>query len=138
MRVGRSVAVSRKVLHRGQHSGFVRSLNVGRDQIADLFGIFSEGTRVDDGIGGIRVHVRVREKIPVHADGSGFLTSDEAESLGVFDIAIGAKGHRVRKVGGPQQAHGEAALKISREQQRQLRFPLQTVQQFGDFIGLGA
>ncbi len=138
MRVGSGVAVTREVLHRSQHSRLVRSLNVGRDQIAHLFGIFSEGSRVNDGVGGIRVHVGVREKIPVHTDGSGFLGGDAAEGLRVLDVAIGSEGHGVRKVRGPQQPRGDTALKVSREQQRQLGFPLQSVQQFGDFVGLGA
>ena len=49
-----------------------------------------------------------------------------------------AEGHGVRKVRGAQQAHGHAALKISCEQQRQLRFLLQTVEQFRNLVRLGA
>jgi hypothetical protein len=99
----------------------MRALYVGRDQIADLLGIFSEGARVDDGIGGVRVHVGVGEKIPVNADGTRLFGGDAAEGFGVFCFAVAAESHGVRKYGGAHQAHGDAAFKIGREQQRQLR-----------------
>ena len=41
MRIGRRIAVTRKVFSRGHHSAFVRALDVGGDQIADLLGIFA-------------------------------------------------------------------------------------------------
>src|ERR1700686_1318358 len=106
MRVGRCVSVPREMFHRGQHSSLVRALYVGRNQIADLFGIFSEGASIDDGIGRIRVHVGVREEIPVNTDGSRFMAGDEAESLGVFDVAIGSERHGGWKNSGPQKEIG--------------------------------
>src|ERR1035438_9696122 len=84
----------------GQHSRLARALNVGRDQIADLFRILSERTRVNDWIGGIRVYVGVGKEDPVNAYGAGFLGGDAAEGLGVFELAVSSEGHGVRKVGG--------------------------------------
>ncbi len=62
-----------KMFGGGHHPAFMRALDVGRDQIADLFGIFSEGACVDDGIGGIGIHIGIGKKIPVNADGARLL-----------------------------------------------------------------
>ena len=126
------------MFHGREHPALVRSLDVGRHQIADLLGIFSERSRVDDGIGGIRVHVGIRKEIPVHADGSRFLRRNASEVLRVFELAVGAEGHGVRKVRAPHQPRRNPALKIRRKQQRQLRVLLQPVQQFGRLVRLAA
>ena len=42
------------------------------------------------------------------------------------------------KRGGPVQAHGDAALEIGRDQQRQLRILLQAIEQLGRLEGLAA
>src|SRR5450631_1950430 len=138
MGVGRGVAVTGKMLHGGHHARMARALNVSRDQIADLFRILSERTRVNDWIGGIRVYVGVGKEVPVNAYGAGFLGGDAAEGLGVFELAVSSEGHCVRKVGGAHQARRDSALKVCCEQQRKLGFFLETVEQFGGFIGLGA
>jgi len=136
VRIGRRVAMSGEMLHRGQHSGFMRALDVGCDQIADLLRVLAEGTRVDDGIFRVGIDVGVRKEVPVNADGAGFFGGDAAEGFGVFHSAVGAEGHGVRENGASHQAHGDAAFKICGKQQRQLRFALQAVEQLGSFIGL--
>ena len=103
------------MFHRGQHSTFMRPLDIGRDQIPDLFGILAEGARVDDGIRGIRVHIGVREKIPVNTDGACFFGADAAESLCVVCFAISAKGHGMGKDSGSHQAHGDATFEVCGE-----------------------
>ena len=49
-----------------------------------------------------------------------------------------AEGHGVRERGGAMKAHGDSALKIGSEEQRQFGILLQTVEQFGSLIGLVA
>src|SRR6202023_2334957 len=70
MRIGSSVAVSRKVFGRDQHAAFVGALDVGRHEIADLLRVFSEGARVDDGIRRIGIHVSIGKEIPMHSNGT--------------------------------------------------------------------
>jgi hypothetical protein len=42
MRIGCRVSVTGKMLDRGQHSAFMRALDISRDQVAHLLGIFAE------------------------------------------------------------------------------------------------
>ena len=42
MRIGCRIPVTRKMFDRGQHSTFMRALDISRDQIAHLLGIFAE------------------------------------------------------------------------------------------------
>ena len=120
MRIGGGVAVTRKMLDRGHHAGLVRAANISGDQFADLLGIFSEGTRVDDGIRGIRIDVGIRKEVPVNADGACLLTSDPAESLGIFCFSGCTKSHGVRESRSAMQAHGDSSFEIGGKQQRQL------------------
>jgi hypothetical protein len=138
MRIGRRVSVTGEVFDRGQHPALMSALDIGRDQIADLLGIFTERARVDDGIGRVRIHVGVREKIPVNPDGACFERGDVAEILGVFDFAISPESHGVRENRGSLQAHRNPAFKIGGEQQRQLRIALQAVEKLGSFVGFAA
>ena len=120
MRIGCGIAVSRKVFGCHQHSPFVSALNVRRHEIAHLLRIFSEGTRVDDGIRRIGVHVSIGKEIPVHSDGPRFQRGDASKGFGIFGFAGSSKGHRVGKNGSPIQTHGHAALEVRFHQQRQL------------------
>src|SRR6202047_4003559 len=130
MRIGRSVSVTGEVFDGGQHSAFVRALDISRDQIADLLRVFSEGTRINDGIRRVRVNIGVGKEIPLYADGTRFLGTDAAEGLNVFGLAISAESHGVREDGGAHQPHGDAALKIGGKYQRKFGFFLQTVAEF--------
>ncbi len=138
MRIGCRVAVSREVLHRSQHSAFVRTFDVGGGQIADLFGIFSERPGIDDGVGRVRVHIRIWIEIPVNSDGPGLLRRDAAGHLGVFGFAIGAERHGVRKVCCPHQARGDAAFEVGGKEQWQFGVVLQAIEQFGSFVRFAA
>ena len=53
VRVGCGITMAGKVLDRGQHADLMRAFDVRGDHIADLLGIFSKRTRIDDGIGRI-------------------------------------------------------------------------------------
>ena len=68
MGVSCGITVAGEMLGGGHHSSGARSPDVGGDQISDLFGIFSERTRIDDGIRRIGVDVGIGKEIPVHAD----------------------------------------------------------------------
>ena len=74
----------------------------------------------------------------MHAHGSGFLGGDSAEGLRVFDVAIGAERHRMRKIRGAHQSRADAAFEVGGEEQWQLRFVLQAIEQFRGFVRLGA
>ena len=67
-----------------------------------------------------------------------FQRSDAAEVLRVFSLAVGPEGHRVRKIRRSHQARRNPALEIGGEQQRQLRFVLQSVQQLCRLVRLAA
>ena len=138
MRIGGGVPVAGKMFDGGEHAAFMRALDVGCDQIADLRGIFSKRTRVDDGIDGVRVDVGIGKEIPVNTDGAGLFGSDASEGFGVFEFAVATEGHGVRKNGGTHQAHGDAAFEIRREEKRELRLALQAIEQFGGFVRLAA
>ena len=131
--IGIGIAVSRKVLGSSEHASCMCAADVSSKQIAHLLGIFSKGTRVDDGICGIGVDVRYRKEIPVHADGTRFLRCDPTKIFGIFRFAGGSKGHGVREDSGSIQTHGNTPLKISGEYQWQLGLFLQPVEQFGSF-----
>ena len=138
MRVGRGVAVSGKMFHGRQHAGLVRPFDVGCDQIADLLRVFAKRARVDDGIGWVRVDISIGKEIPMDANGPRFLRRDAAKCLGVVSLAIGAKGHRVGKIGRPHEARGDSTLEICGDQQGQLGVVLHPVQQLRRFVGLAA
>src|SRR5205823_13947550 len=57
VRVGRSVAVSGEVFGRGDDALALRALDEGRDEARHLRGVFAETADVDDGVGGVVVHV---------------------------------------------------------------------------------
>ena len=114
----------------------MRSLDVGGNQIADLFGIFSKRSRVDDGIRRVRIDIGIGKEIPMYANGARFFRSNAAKVFRVFQFAIPAKRHGMGKDGGSHQSHGHATLKIRGKQKRKLRIALHTIQQLGSFVGL--
>ena len=128
----------REVLYGYQHSGLVSAPDVGRHQIADLFGIFAKGPRVDDGIGGIGIHVGVGKEIPVNADGSSLCSGNAAEIFRVLFAAYCAKSHGMREDGRPHQAHGDSALEVRGKQQGKLGVVLQPIRQLSRFVGFAA
>jgi len=121
MRIGRRIAVPGKMLGGDEHPALMGAADIGRHKIADLRRISSEGTRVDDGIGGIGIHVGIGKEILMHADGSRFERGDAAKDFCILHFACGSEGHRMRKDGRAIQAHGNATLKISGDNQGQLR-----------------
>jgi hypothetical protein len=74
----------------------------------------------------------------MNADGAGFPGGDASEGFGVLQLAGSAEGHRVREVRRTHQARGDSALKISGEEQGELRLFLQAVEQFCGFVGFTA
>ena len=136
MRIDSRVAVAGEMLCRGEHGAGVRAFDVGGYIIGDLRGIFAKRAYVDDGIGGVGIHVGVWEEIPLHTDGARLQSSDASHFFRVFWITGSAKGHRVRKYGSAIQAHGNTALEIGGDDERELRLFLQAVQQVCRFEGL--
>ena len=116
----------------------MRSLDVGGDEISHLLRVLAERPGVDDGVGGIGIHVRIRKEIPVNADGARFFCVDAAEVLGVRRAAHCAKGHRMGKNRGADKTHRYSALKVGGEEQRQFGVLLQTIRQIGGFIRLAS
>src|SRR6266436_7194083 len=112
MRIGSSVAVSRKMFSRDQHPAFVSASDVRRHVIAHLLRIFSKRARVDDGIRRVGIYVGIGEEIPMHSDGTRLQRGDASESLGIFRLAGSGEGHGMREDGSAIQTHGHAALEI--------------------------
>ena len=138
VRVGVSVSVAREMLGRGKASEFVGSADEGRDEGADLGGIFAESTSVDDGIVGIGVDGGVWEEIPLHTDGASFGGTDATELVGVVGIDGRTEGHGVRKDGASAQTHGQAALEVGGKQKRQVAIALKLVDDRRGLQGTGA
>ena len=136
--IGRGIAMAGKMFGRSHHSAGARSPDVRRHEISHLPGILTERARIDNWVRRIGVHVGVGKEIPVHADGAGLLGSNAAEGLGVLLLPSRAEGHGVGKRGCAAKAHGDPALKIGGEEQRQFGILLQAVEQFGSFVGLTA
>ncbi len=127
MGVGAGVSMAGKMLGRGHAASGVATANEGRDQLADLGGIFAKRARVDDGIVGIGVDVGVGIEVPMDSDGAGLGGGDASELVGVVGAAGGSDGHGVRKAGAALEAHGQAALEVGGKQQRQRTIGLQLV-----------
>src|SRR5271166_1403510 len=123
----------RKMLDSGQHAVLVRALDVGGYHISDELGILAERTRVDDGVGWVRVDVGIGKPVPVNADGARLLRSNASGLSRKFHVPGGAKRHRMWKIGSFVEAKGEPALEISSENQWKLGVLLQLVGDHGGF-----
>src|SRR5215471_6901842 len=125
MRVGCGIAMARKVLCSGHHPVRACAPNIRGDQIAYLLSVATECPRPNDRVGGIRVHIRYREQVPMHAESTAFLSRNATELLGVFQIARGPKCHRMRKDSSSKEmGWKDTSLKISSDQQWEGRFLL--------------
>ena len=72
----------------------------------------------------------------MHSNRSRLERRNASKDLGIFRLAGCAKSHRVGKNGRAVHAHGNAALKIGRGDQRQFRRSLQPVEQLGGNVRL--
>lgn len=133
MRIGCGVAVSGKMLGRGQHAGSMCATNVRAHHLADLLRVGAERTRIDNRILGIGIHIRDREKVPMDADGPRLEAGNSAKSLRIFHAPGRANRHRVGKRRRPMQPVADPKLEIRRNQQRQLGIRLQPVEQLRRF-----
>ena len=105
---------------RGHHAGIPRRPYVSADHLRDLLGVFAEGTRVDDGIGRVRVHVGDGIKVPLHADGARLLGDNLGETFNISRVAGGAKGHGMGKHRGAIQPGGEPPLEVGGKDEGQM------------------
>ena len=118
--VGIGIAMTREMFRRREHATLVRAINVGADHRGYLLRVFAEGTRVDDGICGVGIHIRVGKEIPFHADGARFFGGDASEVAREVRVVSGSEGHGVRETSNAIEAHGEAALKVGSDEQGKL------------------
>ena len=98
--------------------------------------IFAEGPRVDNGIAGIIVYIRVRRIDPMNADGARFDRGDLAHGVSVFQISASRERHSGWKRSAFIQSHRRPALEIRANQQRQFRFGLELIVEHGRWISL--
>ena len=139
MRIGCGIAVAGKMLGGGHHSVGARAANVGGHKVAHLFRIFAKRAGVDNRIRRVGVDVGIREKIPMHADGAGFLGGDAAESLSrnppFRPRQTPWRGEtswpRCRRMVTPRS-------KSAATSSGQLRLFLQTIEQFGGLVRFAA
>src|SRR6184192_2911032 len=80
-----------------QSAIFTHSANKLAYKLRDTLRIFPEGPRVDDGIAGIVVYIRVGSIDPMNADGACFERGDFAHGVGVFKISASGERHAVGK-----------------------------------------
>ncbi len=120
MRIGFGVAVTGKVLQRGEHSAVVDTPDIGPHQRADGVRILAERARIDDRIQWIVVDIGIRSEIHVDADGAPLERSGGSDRIGVVRVPGGAGGHDRREAGRPDDAHRGAPLEVGRNEQRQL------------------
>src|SRR5581483_3449093 len=114
----------------------MRAFDVSGNKVANLLGLAAKRARVDDGIVGIRIHIRYRKKIPLNADSSRLFAGDSSEVFGIFRISSGTNCHGIRKGCGSIQAVAYTQFKIRGHEQRELRVTLQAVQELGGFVRL--
>jgi len=76
------------------------------------------------------------EKVPMHTDRTASCAVIRSKASAVIQLACRSERHGVGKRRSPLQTHGDTALEISRNQQRQLGISLQTVQQLSSFVRL--
>ena len=95
-----------------------------------LVWIRAEGSRTDDGIRRVGIHIGDGKQIPVHADCTAFLRCDATEFLSVRGLPRRTERHRMGKHGCAEKARRQYTLfEVSGNQKRQLRFRLQAVEQ---------
>src|SRR6266852_5733850 len=88
MRIRSSVAGPGKMFCSGERV-FFDAAHEGGDKLGDARGIFAKRSRIDDGIAGVVIHIRVRRINPMHADSARFQRGDFAHGVGTFRIAAG-------------------------------------------------
>src|SRR5208283_1011092 len=125
-----------KMFCRCEHRALMRALDVSGYVIPDLLRILAKRTRVDNWVRRIGIDVRIRKEIPLHANRAGLKRSNASELLGVFGLAGCAERHGMRKNRSSVEPHRNSALKISCNNQGQLRILLQPIQQLRCFIRL--
>ena len=95
-----------------QSAIFADAANKLAYKLRDTLRIFPEGPRVDDGIAGIVVYIRVGSIDPMNADGACFERGDFAHGVGVFKISASGERHGRWKRSAFIQAHRCPALEI--------------------------
>ncbi len=130
MGVRRRVAVAGEMFGGRHHSARPCAADISRHQVSYLLRIFPKGTRTDNWVRGIGIHVGHRKEIPMHAQRTALLCGDAAELLGIGQFASGPEGHGMRKDGGSKKTRRKnTPLEVAGNQQRQARFCLQLIQQ---------
>src|SRR5436305_14332307 len=99
MRIGTRVAVSWKMLGGGKHAFLPRAFDVSAHQAGDLGGIFAKSARIDDGGGGLGIHVGNRKEVPLHSNGTPLLRHSLAGLCSTLRFTGSAEGHGMRKAG---------------------------------------
>ena len=144
MGVDLGVAVSGKVLARGDRSVLLEAPNERRSHLGHGFRILAERADVDDGVVGVVVYVQHGRERNVHADGQRLGGRDPAKLVRVPGISQGAEGHERREGRGPaehdvgrrmqgaREPEAGARLQVCADQQRNLGVPLEIVELHGD------
>ena len=114
MGVGVGVAVAGEVLQRGEHAALVRAADVRGYHGRDLGRIFTVGTRVDDRVLRINLHIGNWVEVPVDAQCARFLSHNLCELLDILRIVCAPKAMgcgkapiEVRRMEGPRSKSTE-------------------------------
>ena len=111
----------------GQRAVVLDSFYERRNKLRHALRIFPKRPRINDGICGIVVHVRIRRVHPVDAGGAGLKRGDLSHGIGIFGIAASRHGHCGGEGCALIVAHRRATLEIRPDEQRQLGLCLQLI-----------
>src|SRR5215510_14433444 len=92
MRVGRRVAMSRKMLRRSDHAGVLRAFHKGGDETGHVDWVFAIRSDVDDRVGRVGVDIRYRRIDLLNAHCACFASGELTRAARV--IRISGRGYR--------------------------------------------
>ena len=128
MRIGRDIAVSRKVFCGRDQSVFLCAADVRPHEGRNLRRIFAERANIDDRIERIVLHVGDRVEIDAYSDGPRLLGRQLGSVVRDLRIAGRTDRHRERQPRRAEEHVTRPALEIGGDQQRQLRLALHLVE----------
>ena len=131
MRVGRGVAMSRKVFRGRRHPAIVHAADIGARHVRHERDVLPERSDVDDRIARVVVDVDNRIEVDGDAEGAALLGGDPAGAIRQLRVARRRDGHRARQPCRAVHDVADAAFEVRSRQERHIGQLLQPVQQRG-------
>ena len=120
--VNSGISMPREVLVRGDHAGIRQPVRPGRPQRRDRLRIIREGTRADDRICRVVIHINVRREINIESDRRHLFAKHPPGLFGIFSRVISGRpnGHASVHPGSAHKADDDPALFIHRHEIRDM------------------